>query len=138
MDAFFFGGLLGQFVAGVGVAGYAYAGVVVEDAGDFAGGHLGSVGDGDLAGVERVAHAYSAAVVEADPGGAGSGIEQRVEDGPVSNGVAAVEHLFSFAIGAGDGAGVEVVAADGDGRGDLSLLHEVVHRFAHLGAFAVA
>ena len=31
----------------------------------------------------------------------------------------AVEHLFCFAIGAGDGAGVEMIAADGDGRGDL-------------------
>src|SRR5579859_457316 len=59
VDAFFFGGLLGCFVAGVGVAGYTYAGVVVENAGDFARSEIGAVGYCDLAGVERVAHAYA-------------------------------------------------------------------------------
>src|SRR5579863_1637916 len=83
-DAFIFGGLLGGLVTGVGVAGYTQAWIVVEDSGDFAGGQLGSISDGDLAGVERVTHAYSAAVMEADPGGAGGGVEQRVKDGPVS------------------------------------------------------
>src|SRR5215472_2158740 len=92
--AFFAGGLLRQFIAGVSVPGYADAGIVVEDAGDLACGEIGPVGHRDLAGVEREAHAHAAAVVEADPGCAGCGVEQCVEDGPICNCVRAVEHLF--------------------------------------------
>src|SRR6185437_9532543 len=83
-------------------------------------------------------HPDSAAVVEADPRRAGSRVECEIEQRPIGYGIGAVEHLFSFAIGARDRAGVEVVATDRDGRGDLSLLDEVVHGFAHPCAFTVA
>ena len=55
MDAFFVGGLTGEVVAGVGVAGYADAGIIVEHALNAAGGVGGAVGHRHLARVEREA-----------------------------------------------------------------------------------
>ena len=79
-------------VAGVGVAHDADARVGGQDALQALGHHVGAVGDDDHAGVDRVADAHAAAVVEAHPAGAGRGVEQRVEDRPVGDRVAAVLH----------------------------------------------
>src|ERR1051325_4090813 len=131
-------GLFGLFVAGVDVARDAEAGVVREYAVESLRGLRRAVGDGDLARVERVAYAHSAAVVEGDPRGAARCVEQRVQDGPVGDGVRAVAHGLGLAEGRGDGARVQVVAADGDGRLQVSALDQLVHRLAHLRALAVA
>ena len=47
----------------------------------------------------RKTDAYTAAVVNRNPRCAGSGVDERVEQRPVGDGVAAVEHAFRFPIG---------------------------------------
>ena len=115
-DAALARGLACEFVACVGVAHDAEAGVVVEHALDLPLSQVGAVGDRDLPGVERVTHAHAAAVVEADPRRSRCSVEQRIQDRPIRNRVRSIEHLFRLAIGAGHRAGIEMVAAYGDGR----------------------
>ena len=116
----------------------AHAGVVGEEARELFRGEVGAVGDGDLAGVDGAADPDAAAVVQGNPGGAGGGVEQGIEQRPVGDRVGAVGHGLGLAVRGGDGAGVEVVAADHDGRLDLAFLDELVEQQAGLGAFAVA
>jgi hypothetical protein len=97
-----------------------------------------AVGDDDLAGVEAVADAHAAAVVVADPGRAADGVDQRVEDGPVGDGVGAVAHALRLAVGAGHRPGVQMVAADDDGRFDGPAGHQFVEQQPGLGPLAVA
>jgi hypothetical protein len=75
---------------------------------------FGAVGADHHAGVLAEAHADAAAVVERHPGRAGRGVEQRVQQRPVGDGVGAVLHRLGLAVGRGDRAAVEVVAADDD------------------------
>src|ERR1051326_1534284 len=132
-------GEAGSFVvAGVGVAGDADSGIAGEHALDAAGHHLASIRNSDLAGVLRVADADAAAVVDTDPAGAACGVEQGVEQGPISNRIGTIFHGFSLAEGRGDGAAIEVVAAHHDGRFDLAALYQIVDGEAELGALAVA
>ena len=49
--------------------------------------------------VLAVADAHAAAVMERHPGGAAHGIDQRVQDRPVADGIGAVAHAFGFAVG---------------------------------------
>ena len=116
----------------------AHGGVVRQQRGELRGGEVGAVRDADLAGVDRAADTYAAAVVQRHPRGArtrgGEGVEQR----PVGDGVGAVEHALGLAVRRGDGAGVEVVAADDDGRGDLALGDEPVEQLPGLVTLAVA
>ena len=75
-------------VARVDVAHDAHPGVGEQRAPDPLRGELGPVGDADLAGVQREAHADAAAVVERDPRGARRRVDERVEDRPVGDRVA--------------------------------------------------
>ena len=86
----------------------------------------GAVGDDHHAGVQRVADADAAAVMHRHPGGAGRGVEQRVQDRPVGDRVAAVAHAFGLAVGRGDRSGVEMIAADHDRRLDHAAPDEIV------------
>ena len=113
-------------------------GSLVRRRSSFSRGEVGAVGDGNLAGVDGPADADAAAVVDGDPGGAGGGVEQGVEQRPVGNRVRPVGHGLGLPVRGGDGAGVEVVAADHDRRLDLAFLDELVEQQAGLGAFAVA
>ena len=72
------------------------------------------------------------------PRGAGGGVHQRIQQRPVGDGVGAVAHGFGLAVRRRDGAGVEVVAADHDGRFQFALPHQAVDGHAELGALAVA
>jgi hypothetical protein len=100
--------------------------------------HLGrAVGDDHLPGVQRVADAHAAAVVERDPARAAGDVQQRVQDRPVGDGVAAVLHRLGLAEGRGHRAGVQVVAADHDGRLQLAGGHQVVQRHAEARALAL-
>ena len=87
-----------------------------------------SVGHDHEAGVLRVAHADAAAVVERHPGRARGTIQQRIQDRPVRHGVGAVIHCLGFAVGRGDRARVEMVAADHDRRFQLAVGHHLVER----------
>ena len=91
-DADLAGGLLGDLVARVGVPQHPRAGVVGEHPGDLVVRRVGALGDDHHAGVDRLADADAAAVVHRHPGGAGRGVEQRVEDRPVGDRVGAVAH----------------------------------------------
>ena len=104
IQALFFRAILRDLITGIGMAHDARARIVPEYTADTFGGFRRSVGHDDLAGMEGVSHADTAAMMEGDPGGAGGGVEERVQQGPVGNGIGAVHHAFGFAIGAGDGA----------------------------------
>ena len=64
----------------------------------------------------REAHAHATAMVQRNPCRARCSVEQRVEQRPVRHGIRAITHGFRLAVGAGDGATIEVVAADHDRR----------------------
>ena len=85
----------------------------------------------------RVADADAAAVVDRNPGCARRGVQQRVQQRPIGDCVRAVQHGFRLAIGRSDRAGVQMIAADDDGRFDLAATHVVVHRESELGALAI-
>ena len=108
------------------MAHHAAAAVVDQHIGQPCRRRIGAIGHDDHARVLRVAHAHATAVVQADPGGAARGVEQRVEQRPVAHGVGAVLHAFGLAVGAGHAAGVQVVAADDDGGLQLAVLHHLV------------
>ena len=114
LDAALAGDVDRPLVAGVDVAHDAGAGVGGEHALEAGRGLRRAVGDHHHAGVDRVAHADAAAVVDGDPGGAGHGVEERVQDRPVGHRVGAVAHGLGLAVGRGHRARVEVVAADDD------------------------
>src|SRR5690606_20555284 len=114
------------------------AGIVPQHAGDAGVGFPAAVADDDEAGVLRIAHAYAAAVVEADPGRAARGIEQGVQQRPVADRIAAVAHGFGFAVRGRDAARIEVVAADRGRRLEFAVAHHFVEREAELVALAEA
>src|SRR5687768_7077546 len=113
-------------------------GVVPEDALEATCRLVGAVGDDDHAGVLRIAHADPAAVMERNPGRAAGGVEQSVEQGPVADRVAAVPHRLGFAVGRGDTAAVEMVAADDDRGGDFAVPDHLVEGEAEAMALAEA
>jgi hypothetical protein len=88
--------------------------------------------------VDGAADADPAAVVDGDPGGAGGGVEQGVEQGPVGDGVRAVGHGFGLPVGRGDRARVEVVPSDDDRRETFPSATRPVEQQPCLGAVAVA
>src|ERR1044072_8851841 len=130
--------LFGLFVVRIHLARDAEAGVVGEHAVETLRRFRCAVGDRDLTGVERVADADTAAVMERDPRGSARRVEERVQDRPVGDGVRAVAHAFGLAEGRSDRARVEVVAADGDGRLEFATTDEFVDGLAHLRALASA
>ena len=79
-----------------------------------------AVGHDHHAGVLRVTHADTAAVVNRYPRGARGTVQQGIEHRPVRDGVGAVLHRFGFAVRRGDRARIEMVAADHDGRLQLA------------------
>ena len=91
-----------------------------------------------MPGVDRVADADAAAVVDAHPRRAGGDVQERVEDRPVGDRVGAVAHRLGLAVRRGDRARVEVVAADHDRRLDVALPDELVDREPGARAVAVA
>ena len=99
---------------------------------------VGAVGDDDHARVDRVADADAAAVVDADPRRARGDVDERVEDRPVRDRVGAVAHRLGLPVRRRDGARVEVIAADHDGRLHRARPHELVDREPRLRAVAVA
>jgi hypothetical protein len=110
------------------VAGDAQSGVVGQHALQPQAHLRRAVGDDHLPRVQRVADPDTSAVVEGDPRRPAGDVQQRVEDRPVGDRIAAVEHPLGLAEGRGDAAGVEMVAADGDRRRQLAARDEVVQR----------
>src|SRR5580700_2412989 len=86
-------------VAGVHMTKNTHARVAGENALQAAFGIVRSIGDDNHSSVLRETDANAAAVVNRHPGCACSSVNQRIEQRPICDGVAAVEHSFGFAIG---------------------------------------
>src|ERR1051326_9060056 len=71
------------------------------------------------------------------PTGAAGGVEQSVEQRPVSHGVTAIFHALGFAIRRGDRAAVQMVTPDHDWRLDFAFLDQIIHGQAELRALAM-
>src|SRR5262249_49782517 len=86
-------------IPGIHVTGNPDARVVGEDTLD-ARSHLGrAVSHGHLAGVQGIADAYTASIVNRNPARSAGGIEQGIEQRPIGHGIRTVEHFFCFAEG---------------------------------------
>src|SRR5712671_3495105 len=77
-------------------------------------------------------------MMKRNPTGAARGVQERIEDGPVSNCVRSVFHVFRFSKRRSDRSSVEMIAADRDGRFQIAAPHQFVDGFAHLRALAIA
>src|SRR5580704_4064344 len=87
-----------------------------------------SIADDHHAGVLRISHADSTAVMEADPGCSAGRVQQRIEQRPIRYSVRTVLHRFGLAIRTGNRSGIQVIAAD-DNRGfELARLHHFIKR----------
>jgi hypothetical protein len=89
-------------IAGVGMAKDTHSGIARKHALESPLGIFGAVRDDNHTGMLRKTDAHTAAVVDRNPRCAGSRVDERVEQRPVGNCVAAVEHAFRFAIGGRD------------------------------------
>jgi len=92
------GELDGVRVTGVGVAKDPQSRIAGKDALETAFGIFSALGDDDHAGVLRIADTDTAAVVDRYSRCAGGRVDERVEQRPIGNRVAAIEHPFGFAI----------------------------------------
>jgi hypothetical protein len=75
--------------------------------------------------------------VNRNPRSSGRGVHQSIEQRPIGNCVRAVAHAFGLAVGRGDGAGVQVIAPDDDGRFDFTGADERVYGEAESCTLAV-
>src|SRR3954470_5037035 len=82
----------GVVVAGVHVPDHAHARVVGEDPLDLLASQRRAIGDGDLAGVDRAAHADTTTVVDRHPGRTTGHVHHGVQQGPVGDRVRSVGH----------------------------------------------
>jgi hypothetical protein len=89
-------------ITGVYVTKHAHSRIARENAFESSLGIFGAVRDDNHAGMLRKTDAHAAAVVDRNPRCAARGVDERVEQRPVGNCVAAVEHAFRFAIGGRD------------------------------------
>ena len=82
---------------------YAGTGVAGEDALKAAFGIVRAVGNDDHAGMLGKTDADAATIVNRYPRRAGGSVDKRVEQRPIGNCIAAIEHSFGFSIGRCDG-----------------------------------
>src|SRR6266446_4410898 len=87
--------------------------------------------------MQAVTDAHAAAVMKRNPAGAARGIQERIEDRPVSNCVRAVFHAFGFTVRGRNRSGVEMIAPNRDWRFEIAPAHEFIDGFTHLGALAI-
>ena len=97
-----------------------------------------AVGDDHHARMQRVTDADAAAVVDGDPCGAARRVQQRIQDRPVGDRVAAVTHAFGFPVRRRDRSGVQMIPADHDRRLETPFAYELVDAETEAGALAVA
>src|SRR5439155_8678686 len=82
--------------------------------------------------------ANSTTVVKGDPRRTTGDIEHRVEQRPVGNSVAAVEHVLCLSERRRDASGVEVISADCDRRRDVARCDQLIDGDAKLGAIGLS
>src|SRR5258708_5339970 len=105
-----------QFVPRIRMPDDPHPGVVSQNAAQPGRSRIRAVRHDDHSGMDAIAHSDPAAMMKAYPGGSAGGIDKGVENGPVGYGIASVEHRLRFAVGRGNGAGVEMITTD-DNRG---------------------
>ena len=88
--------------------------------------------------MQAVADPDPAAVVDAHPGCACGGVNQRVENGPVGDRIRSIAHPLCLAVRAGDRSGIEVVTPDDDGCCQLPRTHHLVDAEPGASALPVA
>ena len=76
--------------------------IIEENAGDPLVGFLCAVTDNHHPRMLRKAHADTAAMMQADPGCPARGIEERIQERPVRDGIRTVLHPLRLPIGAGN------------------------------------
>src|SRR5438445_13846469 len=76
-------------------------------------------------------------MMKRNPACATRGIQERIEDRPVSNCVRSVLHSFGLTKRRGHRSGVEMIAADRNRRFQITTPDEFIDRLAHLRTFAV-
>src|SRR5678816_859352 len=64
-------------------------------------------------------------------------VQQRVEYGPISDGIRSVFHRFGFAKRRRHRSRVKMIAPDRDRRLEIAALHEIVDCLTHLGTLAI-
>ena len=96
-----------------------------------------SISNRNLSCVQRVADSNAATVVYGDPACPSGGIEERIQDWPIGNGVAAIRHGLRFAIWRCDRSTIEMIAADDDGSFQPAVRNHAVHFESEARAFAV-
>src|SRR5216683_2424351 len=138
MDAALAGDLDRALIPGVGVPHDSGAGVVGEHPFELACRLVGAVRNHHHPRMDRSPDAHPAAMVHAHPRRAAGGVEERVEDGPIGDGVRAVQHRLRLAIWRRHRARVQVVAADDDRRLHGATPDELVEAQARTGTLAVA
>ena len=138
IDAVLAGEVDGSLIAGVGMADHPHPRVGGEHPLQPVRHRRRAVGNHHHASMDRVSDANPTAVMDRDPAGPGGGVHQRVQDGPIGNGVAAITHPLGFAIGGRDRAGIEMIPPDDDRGTQLARLHQFVEAKPDLGALAVA
>src|ERR1700683_2492448 len=130
--------LLSLFISRVGMANDPHTRISREHALDAPGHLVATISNGDLSGVQRVANAHAAAVVNRNPRRSGGRVQQSIQQRPIGDRVRAVLHALSLAKRRRHRAAIEMIAANHDRRFDLPLLHQIVYREAELRALAVS
>src|SRR4029453_10315301 len=127
-DAAFVGDFDGAVVAGVDVADDAHAGVVGQEPFELFRGQVRSVSDGNLPGVQGPANTDTTAVMDRHPGSTRRGVQQGIQQRPVSHRVRPVSHGLGLPVRGRHRTGIQVVTADHDRSLDLALLHQLVEQ----------
>ena len=96
-----------------------------------------SISNRNLSCVQRVADSNAATVVDGDPACPSGGVEERIQDWPIGNGVAAIRHGFRFPIWRCDRSAIEMIATDDDGSLQPPVRNHPVHFESEARAFAV-
>src|SRR5271157_1715127 len=128
----------GGCITRVRVAGNTETGVVVQYPADPAVRVRGPVRDHDQSGMDRVPDPDATPVMDRYPRGSARDVEESNEDRPVCDRVGPVEHRLGLPEGARDASAVVMVAADGDRRAQLRVVHHLVDPVAEPLPFAVS
>ena len=131
-------GFDGFGVARVGMAYDTHTGIRRQHALQAAGGFGRAVGDDDLPGMLTVADAHPTAVMERYPGRTTHCVNQCVKNRPVTDGIRAVMHGFSLAVGRGYRPGIEVIATYDDWRLQFAAGDHLIKLQPCPGSFTIA
>src|SRR5699024_2830970 len=94
-------------------------------------GLFSSVSHTDHPGMNGIADAYPAPVMQRYPAGATGGIEHSIQQRPVGDGIRTIFHILCLAVGRSHRTGIQVVASNHQRSIHLSFFNEPVEYGAH-------